>query len=94
LAGVGVVDVPLLGGGVEADVRRPDDVEPSERTEINRLGIEAADVAAGIEAEDGWSHWSLVIGHWSLVIGHWSLVIGHWSLVIGHWSLVIGEDLA
>ncbi len=53
LAGVGGVHVPLLGGGVEADVCGPDDLESSERTEINRLGVETADEAAGIEAEDG-----------------------------------------
>jgi len=39
LAGVGGVHVPLLVVGVEADVRGPDDVESSERTEINRLGV-------------------------------------------------------
>jgi hypothetical protein len=51
LAGSGIMHVPLLGGGVEADVRGPDDVESSKRTEINRFGVEAADVTAGVEAE-------------------------------------------
>ena len=51
LAGVGGVHVPVLGGGVEADVRGPDDVESPERTEINRFGVEAVDLTTWIEAE-------------------------------------------
>ena len=60
-AGVGMAHVPLLGCGVEADVRGPDDVEPSERTEIDRFGVEAADAAAGVKAK-GLAHDGLVIG--------------------------------
>jgi hypothetical protein len=50
LAGVGVVDVPVLVGVVEADVRGPDDVESSERTEVDRFGVEAVDGSARVEA--------------------------------------------
>jgi hypothetical protein len=50
LAGVGIVDVPVLIRVVEADVRGPDDVESPERTEIDRFGIEAVDGTARVEA--------------------------------------------
>jgi hypothetical protein len=70
LAGVGGVHVPVLGGGVEADVRGPDDLESPERAEINRFGVEAADVAAGIEAEGG------VHGLWALIASSKLLVVG------------------
>ena len=51
LAVGGVVHVPLLFGIVEADVGGSDYLEPSERMEINRFGVEAVDVTAGAEAE-------------------------------------------
>jgi hypothetical protein len=50
-AGGGAADIPLLGFLTEPDVRGPEDFESPERTEIDHLGVEAADVAAGIEAE-------------------------------------------
>jgi len=50
-AGGGAADVPLLGLFTEADVRGSEDLEPSERTEVNRFGVEAVDAAAGVEAE-------------------------------------------
>jgi hypothetical protein len=50
-AGAGFAHVPLLGGFVEADVRGPDDLESSERTKIDRFGVEAVDAAAGVEAK-------------------------------------------
>jgi len=48
---VGVVDVPLLFGITETDVRGSDDLESPERTEINRFGVEAVDVTTGGEAK-------------------------------------------
>jgi hypothetical protein len=49
-AGVGAADVPLLGFLKEADVRGPEDLEPSERTEIDRFGVKAVDLTARFEA--------------------------------------------
>ena len=64
LAGGGAADLPLLGFATEADVRGPEDFKPSKRTEIYRFGVHAVDVTAGLEAEGGVSHGSLVSGHW------------------------------
>ena len=50
LAGGGATDVPVLGASVEPDVRGPEDFEPSERTEINRLGVEAVHAATEVNA--------------------------------------------
>lgn len=46
-----IVHVPLLSGFIEANIRGPDDVESSERAEINRFSVEAVDVTAGVEAK-------------------------------------------
>ena len=51
LAGGGAADLPLLGAFAEADVRGPEDGESPERTEIDRFGVEAVDVTAGVEAK-------------------------------------------
>lgn len=52
-AGIGGMHVPVLVGVVEADVRGPDDLKSPERTEIDHIGVEAANVAARVEAEGG-----------------------------------------
>jgi hypothetical protein len=49
-AGGGATDVPVLDACVEPDVRGPEDFEPSERTEINRLSVEAVHAATGVNA--------------------------------------------
>lgn len=51
VAGVDRVDVPLLGGVVEANIHGLDDVESPERAEGNRLGVEAVNGTAGLEAK-------------------------------------------
>ena len=51
--GGGTTDFPLLGGFVEPDIRGPEDFEPSERTEINCLGVEAIHTATRVDAERG-----------------------------------------
>jgi hypothetical protein len=48
-AGGGAAHVPLLEAFVEPDVRGPEDFEPSERTEIDRLGVEAVHAATGVD---------------------------------------------
>jgi len=51
LAGCGTADFPELGAFTEADVRGPEDLESPERTKIDRFGVKAVDVTAGVEAE-------------------------------------------
>jgi hypothetical protein len=48
-AGGGAAHVPLLEAFVEPDVRGPEDFKPSERTEIDRLGVEAVHAATGVD---------------------------------------------
>ena len=51
LAGGGAADFPELGAFAEADVRGPEDGESSERTKIDRFGVKAVDVTAGVETK-------------------------------------------
>ena len=50
-ASSGAADFPLLGALAEADVRGPEDLESSERTEVDRFGVEAVDATACVEAQ-------------------------------------------
>ena len=45
------VDIPLLGGIVEADVSGAGDFERPEFTEVDCLGVETTDAAARIETK-------------------------------------------
>ena len=51
LAGGGAADLPQLGALAEADVRGPEDMESSERTEIDRFGVKAVDVTTRVETK-------------------------------------------
>jgi hypothetical protein len=51
LAGGGAADLPELGAFTEADVRGPEDGQSPERTKIDRFGVKAVDVTAGVEAK-------------------------------------------
>lgn len=53
IAGGRTADLPALILRGEGDPGRSNDVKSSERTEIDRLGVEAIDDSMGIEAECG-----------------------------------------
>ena len=50
-AGGCAADLPVLGFLTEADVRGPEDYEPAELPEVDRLGVEAIYRAAGADSE-------------------------------------------
>jgi hypothetical protein len=50
-AGGSATDLPLLRFLAEEDDRRPDDMERPKRTQVDCIGVEAVNPAAGMEAE-------------------------------------------